>query len=216
MKKNSLSDIKFADRKSLIINHCKQKNVLHLGATAAPKTELNIKNNSLLHSAISEISKKTIGMDFDQSMIDIAKKYGINNIYLGNVEKYEDYPKLNFDVIVAGEIFEHLNNPGLAVESIARISDKNTEIIVTVPNAYSIKSIFRSFLGYEFIHPDHVLFHSPATLVELFRRYGFKAHQKFSYVNGGTGLLFEIFKLLFKITPSLADGVGIIFKREEY
>lgn len=213
MKKKNLSDIKFVDRRQLIINHCSKKKVLHLGATAAPKTELNIKSNTLLHSSITEASKITIGMDFDQLMINKAKEYGINNIYFGDVEKYDDYPKESFEVIVAGEIFEHINNPGLAVQSLEKISDMNTEIIVTVPNAYSIKSTIRSFLGYEIIHPDHVLFHSPATLIELFKRYGFKPQQKFSYVNGGAGIFFILSKILIKMIPSLADGIGVIFKK---
>lgn len=106
-----------------------------------------------------------------------------------------------------------MNNPGLATQSLAQISTSNTEVIVTVPNAYSIKSVLRALLGYELIHPDHVLFHSPSTLFELFKRYGFAPSSKFAYVNGGSGFLFSISKALFRFFPSLAEGVGIVFKK---
>lgn len=215
MKKNKINDFRFVDRREFILNLCSGKNVLHLGATASPKTEKNIKDGKLLHVSISEISKLTIGMDFDQIMIDVAKRYGINNIVYGNVERYEDYPKITFDIIVAGEIFEHLNNPGLAVEALAKIAKSTSDVIVTVPNAYSIKSILRASLGYELIHPDHILFHSPATLIELFRRYDFYPYQKIAYVNGGSGILFYISQLLFNLKPYLADGIGIVFKKNE-
>lgn len=213
MKKNSLQSLVFVDREEHILAHCNGKKVLHLGATASPKTEINIKNGTLLHVLISKIAKQAIGLDFDASMIDLAKKYGINNIVFGNVERVEDYPNSEFEVIVAGEIFEHLNNPGLAAQSLAQIATSNTEVIVTVPNAYSVKSVIRAFIGYELIHPDHVLFHSPSTLVELFKRYGFTPSSKFTYVNGGSGVLFTLSKALFKFFPSLADGIGIVFKK---
>lgn len=73
MKKISLQDVVFVDRGDHILAHCTGKKVLHLGATASPKTEINIKNGTLLHVLISKIAKQTIGLDFDASMIELAK-----------------------------------------------------------------------------------------------------------------------------------------------
>ena len=61
------------------------------------------------------------GLDFDQEGLDILKKNGIGNLYQGDLENLQAV-KLDetFDVIIAGEMIEHLNNPGLFLNGIKR------------------------------------------------------------------------------------------------
>ncbi|MEO1185531.1 MAG: hypothetical protein AAFX46_12945, partial [Cyanobacteria bacterium J06636_27] len=67
---NKLSNIEFVNRISLIQNICKDRTVLHLGATDAPETKNAIENARFLHQHINSVAKKVVGIDIDIDMID--------------------------------------------------------------------------------------------------------------------------------------------------
>ena len=213
MIKNSLTDIKYVDRIKYLKEICHKKKVLHLGATNSPFTKQAIKENIFLHFVLSEVSEKIIGLDIDNLMIQwLADNYGVNDILCGDVENSEHYPKESFDVIIAGEIFEHLSNPGKVLESIGSVVNSSTKLVITVPNAYSIKGFLRSLIKHELIHPDHILHHSPHTLKALLERYGFSIIDYFSYVNGGKGTIASITNSFIRLSPQTAEGLGVICK----
>lgn len=211
MLKNSLKQIKLVKRVQFIQELCKNKKVLHLGATDAPCTLDAIQNGRFLHFDLQDVCRELVGIDISQSMIDfLAKEYQVSNIRYGNIENLEDYPQEQFDVILAGEILEHLSNPGNAIKCIATIAQPDTKIIITVPNAYSLKGFLRAWSGHELIHPDHILHHSPYTLQSLLERYGIYVKESFSFINGGQGLLASLTNQLLSLTPRLAEGIGVI------
>ena len=156
--------MKLINRIEYIQHRCVGKSVLHLGATDAPYTEEAIFEKRFLHFYLQEVAGSLIGMDFDKNMIDLlARKYDVANIMYGDIENLSDYPDKHFDVIVVGEILEHLSNPGKAIDCLSAIAQPQTEIIITVPNAYSLKGFVRALWGHEVIHQDHILHHSPYT-----------------------------------------------------
>lgn len=71
-----------------------------------------------------------------------------------------------FDIIVAGELLEHLPNPGLCLCGLARLQP-NAMLIVTVPNCLSAAVAARANIGIESVHQDHVAWYSPRTLCRL-------------------------------------------------
>ncbi|NWF61048.1 MAG: class I SAM-dependent methyltransferase [Fischerella sp.] len=207
----SLDGIKLVDRSIYICKLCKDKKVLHLGATDAPETQDAIINGKFLHTILTNVCKEVVGMDISLEMINFLKETkGISNIHYGNIEVYEDYPKQEFDFIVAGEIIEHLSNPGRALDCLSKIAKPTTKLIITVPNAYSLKGFLRAVARHELIHPDHTLHHSLHTLKTLVERHGFLIESYFSFVNGGTGFMASITNLLLKLYPQLAEGIGVI------
>ena len=211
MIKASLHGIFFVNRINYLKDLCKGKKVLHLGATDSPMTKEAVQNGHLLHFALSEVCEDIVGLDLDASMIQwLSDNHGINNIKHGNIENLKDYPQDDFDIIIAGEIFEHLSNPGKALDCIRSTTSSSTTLVMTVPNAYSIKGFLRTLLKYELIHPDHTLHHSPHTLKTLLERHGFSVKNYFSYVNGGTGTLASMTNQFIKLNPQLAEGIGVI------
>lgn len=210
---NNLSSIQYVNRANYLAKICENKQVLHLGATDSPFTKKASEAGQLLHMHLDRVAKKIVGMDLDQSMISfLSKNYGINNIEYGNIENLNDYPSENFDVIIAGEIFEHLSSPGKALDCIRTISMDSTRLVVTVPNAYAVKGFLRAWLKQELIHPDHVLHHSPHTLQCLLERHGFQCEKFFSYVNGGKGMLASLMNSFISNNAQLAEGIGVVCK----
>lgn len=211
MVRNSLKEMKLYNRYEYVSELCRGKKVLHLGATAAPGTKEVIESGIFLHSILMDICQEVIGMDIDIEMINwLQEAYGISNIKYGNVENYDDYPQEEFDFIIAGEILEHLNNPGKALECLRAIAKPTTRLIITVPNAYSFKGFVRALARHELIHGDHTLHHSPHTLKALLARHGFCIDSCFGFVNGGTTPLASVTNVFLRYYPQLAEGIGVI------
>lgn len=211
MVTNSLEQISFVDRVQHLQNICRGKKVLHLGATDSPFTKEAIKDGCFLHLHLHKTAKHIVGLDLDCSMIKwLSENHQINNIKHGNIEQIEDYPQEEFDIVIAGEIFEHLSNPGKALDCIHSAISSSTKLVITVPNAYSIKGFLRAIMKHELIHPDHTLHHSPHTLKALLERHNFSVTHYFSYVNGGRGTLASMTNSFIHLNPQLAEGIGVI------
>ncbi len=211
MIRSGLGSLRFADRLGFLLESCRGKRVLHLGATDAPETRAAIRDGRFLHGQLKGVAAELVGIDNNRAMIEVlSEQYGVNDILLGDIEVAEDYPDDSFDVVIAGEILEHLNNPGRALNAVRQRMTDGAVLIVTVPNAYSFKGFMRAVVGHELIHPDHVLHHSLHTLSELLRRHGFTVHQSFGFVNGGTGRAAALTNWSLRHFPQLAEGIGVV------
>jgi len=198
---------------------CEGKKVLHLGCTDYPFTEQNIEYKALLHLELQKYAAELYGFDFDQKGIDILEKFGVKNLYRADLEKLEEVD-LNetFDVIIAGEMIEHLSNPGLFLRGIKRFMNEQTKLVITTINAYSGMRFFTYGLrgrggAQEPVHPDHVAYYSYKTLSLVIERedlvindfvfydLGFQHrphnHWVYNLVND----------ISVKISPALSDGV---------
>lgn len=195
------------------------KKVLHLGCTNFPYTKDSIENEMLLHFDLQKTAKELYGFDFDQAGIDILSEHGTKNLFRADLEKLEEV-KLDetFDVIIAGEMIEHLNNPGLFLQGIQRFMNAETSLVITTINAYSA---FR-FLIYglrgkggenEPVHPDHVYYFSYKTLSLIINRANLMVKDFYFYDIGTEHRPFNrwfynlINDISVKFSPQLSDGV---------
>ena len=172
-----IEDFKLVQRLPFITEMCSGKKVLHLGCTNSPYTEDSIRDNMLLHFALEKVAAELFGIDSDRDAIDILKSHGTKNIYLADLEDL-DASGLNetFDVIVAGEMIEHLNNPGLFLRGIQRFMNSETTLLITTINAYcGMRFVWYGLSGKrglaEPVHPDHVAYYSHSTLKLLVERH---------------------------------------------
>lgn len=200
--KHKLPRFNVVDRIKLILNESEGKNVLHLGA-------IDFYENSVcgLHKELIDISENVIGVDIDKKGIEKAKKDNIHNIYYGNVENLEkSWQDVNFNLILATEIIEHLDNPGLFLESMKNLFEADTKMIITTPNSYCLHSFVYSLLtGQEYVHPEHTCYYSYTTLSYLLKRHNFKVENVYYYTLGRS---FE--KIIYKIFPQFSTGLVFI------
>lgn len=216
--------MELVQRVEFIKAKCKGNRVLHLGCTNWPYTQDSIDNDMLLHSELAKTAAELYGFDFDQEGIDILNTAGVGNLYRADLEKIEDVD-LNetFDVIIAGEMIEHLNNPGLFLKGIQRFMTPETELVITTINAYSALR-FASYSvrgkgGFnEPVHPDHVAYYSYKTLKLVAERAGFVVDSFCFYDIGPEHRPFcpWYLKLIndvsVAISPQLSDGVIAVCK----
>jgi hypothetical protein len=202
-----------------IKEQCAGKKVLHLGCANYPFTQTSIDNEMLLHFDLQKTCGKLYGFDFDQPGLDILEKNGATDLYRADLEKLAEVP-LNetFDVIVAGEMIEHLNNPGLFLSGIQRFMTDETLLILTTINAYcGLRFLQYGLRGkrglQEPVHPDHVAYFSYSTLSLLVKRHGLTVDSFLFYDIGrehrphNRWYLNAANDFLTAIAPQWADGV---------
>ena len=207
------------ERVDFLKEACMNKKVLHLGCTDYPYTQNSIANNMLLHFEIEKVAKELYGFDFDQAGIDILKEAGVQNIYRADLENLTEVPlEETFDVILAGEMIEHLSNPGLFLRGIKRFMNRETILLITTINAYcGMRNVIYALRGKggknEPVHQDHVAYYSYSTLKLIIEREGL-ALEKFSFYDIGKehrpfnrwywNLVNDV---CVKFFPQLADGI---------
>jgi SAM-dependent methyltransferase len=207
------------ERVEFLKESCAGKKVLHLGCTNYPYTKDSIDNNMLLHFEMAAVAKELYGFDFDQAGIDILQKAGVGKLFRADLENLAEVPlDETFEVIIAGEMIEHLSNPGLFLRGIKRFMNHETKLLITTINAYcGMRNVIYAVRGKggknEPVHPDHVAYYSFATLKLVIEREGLVL-QKFSFYDIGRehrpynpwywNLVNDI---CVKFAPQLADGV---------
>jgi ubiquinone/menaquinone biosynthesis C-methylase UbiE len=211
--------IRLVQSAEVIREFCRDRNVLHLGCTNYPYTEDAIKNKMLVHFDLEKVAGRLTGFDFDQAGLDILASHGSTNLYQADLEKLEEVDcSEKFDVIVAGEMIEHLNNPGLFLNGIKRFMSSETRLMITTINAYcAMRFAIYGLRGKgglnEPVHPDHVAYYSYKTLKLLIERHDFEIDD-FMFYDVGTEhrpYLRKIHNIIndvaVRISPQLADGV---------
>ncbi|MEO7659299.1 MAG: class I SAM-dependent methyltransferase [Pyrinomonadaceae bacterium] len=220
-----VEDFSLVQRLDLIKKLCSGKRVLHLGCTNFPYTVAAIENDMLLHFELERIATSLWGIDADQEGIEILKAHGSKNIVLGNLENLEQLElDGKFDVIVAGEMIEHLNNPGLFLQGIKRFMDTDSVLVITTINAFCGMRFFwygiRGKRGkHEAVHPDHVAYYSYSTLKLLVERNEMRVDNFLFYDIGSEHrphnrwFLNTLNDICVKIAPQWADGIIAICQK---
>jgi 2-polyprenyl-3-methyl-5-hydroxy-6-metoxy-1,4-benzoquinol methylase len=171
----------------LILKKCEEQNVLDIGAANFPYHIERCKNNTLIHQKIKKVAKSLVGIDINKEAIQELKKYNIKDIYYGDIveNKYDFKIKDDFDIIIFGDVIEHLDNPGLALNNLKQFMSKKTILIITAPNTWSIFNIKNMFSKNENVHPDHTFWTSKKTMDNLIKRQGYIINS-FEYVLDGS------------------------------
>lgn len=218
-----LMKAKVVDRCDYIVNRCRSKHVLHLGCTDWPYTETKRSNGALLHKRLYESASSLVGVDLDANGVACLQQLGYPDIYVDNAEclRHPAVCRRSYDVIVAGEIIEHLENPGNFLRSIQSLMTGQTEMILTTVNAYCLFRFFYYLMGLEEIHADHNYYFSPRVLCCLLERCGLDVVD-FCYYRVGKEIralnpkrIVWLDDLAMSIIPRVSDGVVAVVRRVE-
>lgn len=84
-----------------------------------------------LHADLRRRAEAVVGLDLVESEVKRMQKAGYD-VRVGNAETFE--LDCRFDVIVAGELVEHLSNPGLFLDRCREHLSEGGRLILTTPN----------------------------------------------------------------------------------
>jgi 2-polyprenyl-3-methyl-5-hydroxy-6-metoxy-1,4-benzoquinol methylase len=161
-----------SDISSFILAECSDKSVLNIGAAGGVQNYLPNKKHIWLHYQISQVAAELVGIDIDKASIDYAAKYGIS-ITEGNCECMQLGHR--FDLVVMSDVIEHLNAPGLALQTLMNHLNLGGKILITTPNPTHYGLIARSLLGRSLnIYYDHVCCFFPEHIQALCIRFGYR------------------------------------------
>ncbi|HEY4620813.1 MAG TPA: methyltransferase domain-containing protein [Gaiellaceae bacterium] len=89
---------------------------------------------------------EVVGLDVDRAALAKAAKLGIETV-VGDVEEPLPFPEASFDVVVAGELLEHLRFPDALVDEARRVLRPGGTFVGSVPNAFRLQSRLRFLRG---------------------------------------------------------------------
>ena len=153
------------ERERLILRYIKGKAVLDLGVGDI--------SYRFFHKFVHDNAKKALGIELNPERTKKLIKLGYL-IKVGNAENFVLNDK--FDVVTAGDLIEHLNNPGNFLETVKKHLGKNGIFILNTPNAYSINFVLRGLFkgGNVPQFKEHTFLFTENLLRELLKRYNFK------------------------------------------
>jgi len=202
------------DRLSYISKLCKNKKVLDIGCYDETAIKLKENNGYWLHKLISNEAKKVIGIDSSdliKSEIRTGPRSKIIKLDLYDLD--EPFARDNkVDVIVAGELIEHIFDVSKFLQLIKKLYPKKT-LILTTPNATSLISVLLAIFNKESSHKDHTQIFSYKALYALCIKNSFKKfkiipyHVKFTEMYLKSSKITGLFILLLEKIINIGESI---------
>lgn len=175
-EKNFSAEKDFKDHKiKFVTQFCEGKNVLDIGCVQ--HNPENYKSKFWLHGAIKSVAKSLVGIDLYKEGVDYLADQGFNVIY-GDAQSFKLDQK--FDVIVAGDLVEHLANMEGFINCCAEHLEEGGCVLVSTPNPWCVRRLVKvlfSKKGEIHINEEHTCWFCPRTIRQVFSRYGLKLNQ---------------------------------------
>jgi methionine biosynthesis protein MetW len=131
------------------------KRVLDLGCRDGALTEAYASGNDI------------VGVDADKEALAEAARRGIET-HWADLDQPLELGDDSFDVVVAGELLEHLRDPHRLVAEIRRLLKPGGTFVASVPNAYRLKGRLRFLAGRApESDPTHLQMFSPSDVRTL-------------------------------------------------
>lgn len=163
-------DAPVVDRAAFILEKCKGKVVLDIGASGP------------MHAAIVQVAAKCYGIDKPaHGKRESYEEHDGGETWLFNIDDTTCHiPRRDdVDVIVCGEVLEHLTNPGYLLTRLRK--QYACPLIVSVPNAFSDIARHHMERGVENCNIEHTCWYSFHTLSELLCRSGYEIAERCWY-----------------------------------
>lgn len=158
------------DRARLISDYCEGKTVLDIGCVN--HVIENTKPDNWLHGKIKKVAKSLTGIDYLADAVDQLNKSDYSVLCADVTKPFPLSEK--FDVIVVGNLIEHLTNFEGLFENLNHWLQEDGVLLISTANPFYIEQYFYSaFKNDILINPEHTCWIDPVALDQLARRFHF-------------------------------------------
>jgi 2-polyprenyl-3-methyl-5-hydroxy-6-metoxy-1,4-benzoquinol methylase len=116
----------------------------YVGGPGRRVLDLGCRDGAL--SATYAEGNEIVGVDADREALAEAEQLGIET-HWADLDDSLPFGDESFDVVVAGELLEHLRDPQRVVADVRRVLRPGGTFVASVPNAYRLKNRVRFVLG---------------------------------------------------------------------
>lgn len=159
----------YPDRVTPVLELAKGRRVLNIGCCGSDV----LVSQLTVHRAIANSASYCVGVDIFEAGIAKMRDDG-EVVILADAENFELDEK-DFDLVVLGDIIEHVSNPGLVLDNSNRHLKEGGRIVVTTPTPFSLPLMLRIIRrGSYYLNSEHISWFDPVTLTRLLARSGFE------------------------------------------
>lgn len=108
----------------------------YVGGPGRRVLDLGCRDGALTQAYLD--GNEVVGVDADQEALAEAARLGIET-HWADLDQPLDLDDQSFDVVVAGELLEHLRDPRRLVGEVRRVLRSGGTFVASVPNAYRLK-----------------------------------------------------------------------------
>lgn len=146
--------------------------VLHMGCTGSILLNVN-EPSTEMHRALVEHAGSVVGADIDRTALVELERRGLEVVYM-DAQAIPDVGE-KLDCIVACELIEHLENPGLFLIGAKQRLKPGGRLILTTPNAFCpVYWGLYTFKTNRHCNPEHTCWFDSQTIEQLLNRTGYR------------------------------------------
>lgn len=196
----------------LIPNESRKGTILEIGAA---------KGNTLLYAKKNEYAQKIYGIELFNLLTE-QEKSEFDGFHIGNIESIAfPFSDVSFDVIICGDVLEHLIDPYALVKNLKKYLTPNGVLIASIPNIRewtTLKNIiFRADFCYQdsgILDKTHLRFFCKKNAIDLFENQNYTIKRvESNFLNRKMSLTRKIRTYIFQ---KLTLGQYIDFKTVQY
>lgn len=153
---------------AFITELCEGRTVLDLGCIDHDVQTALALGDDWLHERVRRVAAETVGVDVLDDAASTLRELGYD-IRVADVENFQ--LDRTFDVIVAGDLIEHLSNIGQFLEAVSRHMHDTSLLVVTTPNPYNLEQAVNGvFRNKTFVNEQHTVGIDPKAMYQLVER----------------------------------------------
>jgi SAM-dependent methyltransferase len=136
-----------------------------------------------LHGRLAAVAASLVGLDVEEDGIALARSEGFeaHRVDASDQEAVRALRLEPADLVVAGELIEHMEEPGRFLDAVRPLCRPDGALVLTTPNAASLLNPLAAVGRYELINPSHVALYSWFTLSNILERHGWSVTDFVTY-----------------------------------
>jgi len=123
-----------------------------------------------LHGLLSRDAATVAGIDINAAVVRELQAAG-HDVQVADAQDFD--LQRRFEVVLAGEIIEHLDNVHGFLASVRRHLAPGGRLVLTTPNAFYVANFVYRLGGHARVHPQHTAWYCDSTLRRVLKTNGF-------------------------------------------